>query len=281
MLEIKKELRIKDYMVGTDIEVFLFNTVKKEVITAEGIIKGSKYEPEKMDREGCATQLDNVSLEYNVPPTSDPEEMWDNINYVINTVTGTLPEGIEILVVPSATLKDEYLQSDIAKTMGCDVSYNAWTRDMNARPDLAVNPNLRCCGGHIHIGYNEPDVEISEQLIRAMDLFIGLPSILMDKDTERKKLYGKAGEFRFTDYGCEYRVVSNFWSTSKENVKFIYDQVKKVIDFINSGNVIDSQSLLGTKIVEAINTQNVKLATEVMTTMDVLAKETIEKYVTA
>lgn len=275
-----KAKRILKYLVGTDVEVFLRNTITGDIITAEGIIKGSKDAPEKMDREGCATQLDNVSLEYNVPPTIDPEEMYENIMYVINTVTGTLPEGIEIVVIPSATLKDEYLTSEIAQTMGCDSSLNAWTRSTNERPSLAKNPNLRCCGGHIHIGYNEPDMPTSEAIIRAMEVFIGLPSILMDKDTERKKLYGKAGEFRFTDYGCEYRVVSNFWTTSKENVKFIYEQVQKAIDFVNRGETIDAQSILGLNIVKAINTQDVALATSIMADLNVLAKETLKKYAT-
>lgn len=55
--------------------------------------------------------------------------------------------------------------------------------------------------GHIHIGYNNPEIEKSVDIIKAMDLFLGIPSILMDKDTLRRSRYGKAGAFRFKSYG--------------------------------------------------------------------------------
>jgi len=271
---------IKNYLLGTDPEVFLKNVITNTIITAEGIIKGSKNNPKKLDREGCAIQLDNVCFEFNVPPTSNPQNMYDNINYVLNTVTGTLPEGIEITIIPSATLEDEQLKSEHAQTMGCDPSFDAWRQTINVRPDLSQNPNLRCAGGHIHIGYENPDVNTSEQIIKALDLFLGVPSILMDTDVERKKLYGKAGEFRFTDYGCEYRVLSNFWISSREKINFIFNQVQKAVNFVNAGNVIETESELGLEIVTAINTQNTELAIKIIKSLSVLEENVIKTYAT-
>ena len=51
-------------------------------------------------------------------------------------------------------------------------------------------------------------------VVRIMDITHGIPSVLLDSSeraVERRKLYGKAGCHRPTEYGVEYRVLSNFW----------------------------------------------------------------------
>jgi len=56
-----------------------------------------------------------------------------------------------------------------------------------------------------------------EKLIYLLDIIVGNTSVLLDRNplsTERRKVYGRAGEFRLTNYGVEYRVLSNFWLKS-------------------------------------------------------------------
>lgn len=51
-------------------------------------------------------------------------------------------------------------------------------------------------------------------IIPLLDLFVGIPSVLIDRDEgakERRKQYGKAGDFRYQPHGIEYRTLSNFW----------------------------------------------------------------------
>ena len=55
--------------------------------------------------------------------------------------------------------------------------------------------------GHISIGWDNPTQEQQLDMVKAMDATVGLESVLLDNDTERKKLYGKAGCFRFREYG--------------------------------------------------------------------------------
>ena len=55
--------------------------------------------------------------------------------------------------------------------------------------------------GHISIGWDNPTQEQQLDMVKAMDATVGLGSVLLDFDTERKKLYGKAGCFRFREYG--------------------------------------------------------------------------------
>lgn len=54
-------------------------------------------------------------------------------------------------------------------------------------------------------------------LIPLMDLFVGIPSVLIDRDpnaSSRRMMYGKAGDFRYQPHGIEYRTLSNFWLKS-------------------------------------------------------------------
>jgi hypothetical protein len=55
------------------------------------------------------------------------------------------------------------------------------------------------------------------KLIKLMDRFVGLWSVLADtsESVARREYYGKAGDFRFTKHGIEYRTLSNFWICHK------------------------------------------------------------------
>jgi hypothetical protein len=56
-----------------------------------------------------------------------------------------------------------------------------------------------------------------EKLIYLLDILVGNTGVLLDRNplsAERRKVYGRAGEFRLTNYGVEYRVLSNFWLKS-------------------------------------------------------------------
>ena len=94
-----------------------------------------------------------------------------------------------------------------------------------------------------------------------MDVFLGLPSIFLDKDNTRREMYGKAGAFRLCNYGVEYRTLSNFWIKKQTLVTWVFESVQKVIDFLNEGNSIEEAD--GEDIQKAINTNDKKLALQI------------------
>lgn len=118
----------------------------------------------------------------------------------------------------------------------CDPDLNVWLGRQNDVPEAL--DNLRVSGGHIALGYENPTEEVSEEIVKAFDLFLTLPSILLDPDTERRQLYGKAGSFRFKNFGVECRALSNYWLTSELYVAWVYEQCQKVVDFINDGHTV-------------------------------------------
>ena len=56
----------------------------------------------------------------------------------------------------------------------------------------------------------------------------------MDPDTERRSLYGKAGDFRMCSYGTEWRVLSGYFLSNDETIGFMWDQAMKAIDAYNN-----------------------------------------------
>ena len=85
-----------------------------------------------------------------------------------------------------------------AQMFGCEPDFDAWRECVNEKP-CADDKNLRSAGGHIHVG---GDLAINNPVavIRAMDLFLGVPSTQLDAGTLRRELYGKAGCFRAKRY---------------------------------------------------------------------------------
>lgn len=95
-------------------------------------------------------------------------------------------------------------------------------------------------------------------------MIVGLKSLSLDNDTRRKEMYGKAGCFRFTNFGVEYRVLSNFWIATDELLTWAFNSTLEAIELVNSGRIEELSAKYKDKIVEAINTNNKYLANELL-----------------
>ena len=93
---------------------------------------------------------------------------------------------------------------------------------------------------HIHIGYENPNIGFSTALVKYMDMFVGVPSVVYDHDTRRRKYYGNAGSFRLTSYGVEYRVLSGYWLQSADTLSYIHKQTVKAVEAALRANKLPS-----------------------------------------
>ena len=254
-----KKNSVKNILIGADIEVFLKDKQSGEIVSAEGFIKGTKESPFNYDPSNKYFQLslDNVEAEFGIPPVTDKKRFLEYIKKSLDYINSTVPPHLCTSATPAAILDDRWLQTDQAKLFGCEPDYCVWTKSVNIKPE-GVNPNLRSAGGHIHIGYENPEIEVTEELIKSMDLHVGIPSVLQEPDNERKNLYGKAGAFRFKDYGAEYRTVSNYYLASDALMSWVFDSTLDAINRVNNG--FDFSDALGDDIQDAINNNNKKLA---------------------
>lgn len=256
----------RNVLVGTDPEAFVKNTETGEIVSAIGLIPGSKDRPHDISDAGHAIQTDNVMVEFCVPPASDPVGLYNDIQFCLAYINGMLPKGIETTILASARLDSKYLKSKQAKTFGCDPDFNVYSLSQNDAPSNKTN--LRSAGGHIHVGYDQHNQVDNMKIVIAMDLFLGLPSILLDKDTERRKMYGKAGCFREKSYGVEYRTLSNFWIASQESVTWAFEQTHKAVEFALNNDWLEAQEQADIQL--AINNQDLDLACKIAKKYDIL-----------
>ncbi len=186
-------------------------------------------------------------VEFNIPPSATRLEFTDNINYVLDYLTLHAKQfDCTLDISASNELDKKYLNTKQAKMFGCDPDFNVYLKEPNNPP--SPKSSLRTAGGHIHIGFENPDLEISEKIIYAMDMTLGLESITLDPDDRRREMYGKAGCFRIKEYGVEYRTLSNFWIGSDELMKWAFDKTMEAIELVNSGTVNSILSRLESRI---------------------------------
>lgn len=246
-------------LVGCDPEVF----VKQGGIfkSAYGLIKGDKKNPQRVNRG--AVQVDGMALEFNIDPAASESEFVLNVQDVYNTMRLMVP-GYDVVATPVADFDAAYLKSQPqeALELGCDPDYNAWTHLANPRPD--GDRPMRTASGHVHIGWtqdeqkNDPDhIERCEMVVKQLDFYLGLPSLMYDPATRRRSMYGKAGACRFKPYGVEYRTLSNAWLNSKELIAWVYRATQAGVLAAMEGNLLYEKY---GDIQEIINTSDVKSA---------------------
>jgi len=223
------------FTIGSDPEVFIQDKKTNKFISAVGKIGGTKEKPLSIDFKGNKLLEDNVAVEFNTAVAQDYITFKKMVYYNLESINNMLPD-YNISKVSAAIFTDDELNTPQAQLFGCEPDYNAWTQKKNKKP-FSENANLRSAGGHIHIG-SLIAIKDPIKLVKACDLFLGIPSILMDPDSQRRELYGKAGAYRKKPFGVEYRTLSNFWIFSEETILWVYTQVSKALTFVADGNVI-------------------------------------------
>lgn len=247
---------IENVTLGADPELFFER--EGEIISIEGLLGGTKHKPKMISDKGHSVQEDNIMAEFNIPPSSTKEEFVDNIEFVKDylDVIATM-NGAKLNYQASAELDKKFLKTKQAKEFGCMPDFNYYLKDTN--PDPPSNGRLRTCGGHIHIGYDNPNQDSSEDLVFAMDAILGLKSLFIDEDDKRRTMYGKAGSFRFKPFGVEYRTLSNFWIANEELINWAFINTIEAIELINTG-AIEEVKKYSKEIESSINNNNRELA---------------------
>ena len=206
--------------LGADPELFLRDTRTGAATSCVGLIGGTKRKPLAMIDmpEGYAVQEDNVMVEFNIPAQSTGRRfgraVGNGIDYIRQLVRTSLPNHDLDMGACTRLFNSYELDNKQAQLFGCSPDFNAHNQ---GNPCPAVKPEAlmeddnawRFAGGHVHLGYES---EAPDFVAAALaDVFLGLPSVGLDEQGLRRKLYGQAGRYRPTSYGIEYRTLSNFW----------------------------------------------------------------------
>jgi hypothetical protein len=230
------------FLIGADPETFVRNKKTKEIVSAHDLIPGTKLEPHKV--ELGAIQVDGVAAEFNIDPCPDAQTFSNHITHVMNQLQHFIGDKYELVTEPTVTFADNYFKSlpEYVRELGCNPDFNAWTGKINDRPD-GDSTTMRTGAGHIHIGWcknvdpgDKTHFEDCQIIARHLDYYLGLYSLQWDQDTNRRKLYGKAGSFRPKPYGVEYRPLSNVWLRTPELQRWVFSAAYNGIHQLINGN---------------------------------------------
>lgn len=225
---------LNKFTIGADPELFIYNTKTKKVVSSIGLIPGEKDKPfrTKDMPKGFGLEIDNVLAEFNIPPVKSLDEWLDAMNYMkdyIRKFVKKVNPDLDILCTASRLVPKDQLQSKEALMFGCDPDYNAYTQEVNPKP-TCTSKCLRSAGFHIHFGYKKCNIDSSLVMIKYLDAYLGVPSVLLDSDSKRRTLYGKAGSFRLTDYGFEYRVLSSYFLSNDKLLTWVWERITTAIN---------------------------------------------------
>ena len=221
--------------------------------------------------------IDGYQAELNITPASCRAYFGNNIASCFRTLARNINQNnvnvnfASVVKIPREELKS---LSEKSKIFGCNPSNNAYNE---IETKITVNPKKylkRSCGGHIHISDNQKEtvraiLKNPKKIVPVLDAIVGNLSVLLDRNptnVERRKYYGRAGEYRQPVWGLEYRTLSNFWLQSYQLMSLILGMVRfsvlavKQLDeeFITA----ISKEVPREKIIRAIQENNFDLAYE-------------------
>lgn len=182
---------------------------------------------------------DGVQVELHPMPQSCRANMGNDIQECFKLLKAHLTKNhkdVGICLDPAVMIDKRTFDgmSSELKKLGCMPSKNLYKKDADVGVD-GEHYRVRSAGGHIHLGligdpyYPAPppppgqDRVLSwfekiphahERMVVLMDIIVGNTCVLIDRDpknAERRKVYGRAGEYRTPKHGVEYRTLSNFW----------------------------------------------------------------------
>jgi len=265
-MTIKTNNKIKDYGLtfGCDPEFFFSkdgNVVSSDTALPKDGLVGHR---------SCIV-IDGVQAELNPPASFCRQILGSNIASSFRLLENHIKkQKLEIDFKQTIELTDKDMRnlSEKAKKFGCAPSKNTY----NKRSRITVNPEIykyRSAGGHIHIGHNGSLPVIAAlrtptHIVQMLDLIVGNTCVLIDRDPsnrQRRKVYGKAGEYRLPQYGIEYRTLSNFWLKSYQLMSLVMGLSRVAVLIASQKRDKELLKLVDMKEVRtAINQNDFKLA---------------------
>jgi len=197
--------------------------------------------------------FDGIQAEMAPAPSFCREYLCLNFADIWKRVFRKIGKDHNVVFKPAVRVSKEILDNadPEARRFGCMPDFNAYTLTTNTCEMDASRHLFRYAGGHIHIGASftinstveevekhapieaglKHEIELIKnpekhiQLIKLLDLLVGIPTLSLDNEIGSKKRrakYGKAGCFRPTPYGIEYRTPSCWWLKSPITVSLVY-----------------------------------------------------------
>lgn len=272
-----KTINFVSISFGADPEFFFSKGGKiigsEKVLPKDGVHQLSKNDNGDVVQDDKLIVIDGVQAEFNVLPSTCRQSFSGNLrSCFLHLYDQMQQKGVEADFSQSIKISEEELKTldKQNQKFGCSPSKNAYKESK-----IDVNPlkyTYRSAGGHLHFGdtgssYTKAVLAKHKEVVQMLDIIVGNTCVLLDRDEgniERRKVYGKAGEYRTPAHGLEYRTLSNFWMRSYQLMSFVLALSRFAISVANDNAV--SKEILSkvdmAKIQKAINKNDYDLAYE-------------------
>lgn len=212
---------------GCDPELFLAGedgeiVGSERALPKDGLLAASPYAPGKVVRDG-------VQVELNPHPYQCREALGGELRNCFVALREKLKDTkLTACFRTVVEVKKEELAdlSAASRRLGCQKSKNYYDKDSTIKVNVKTY-RKRSAAGHIHLGIGDYSNMLAERerLVPLLDILLGNTCVLLDRDpdaAERRKVYGRAGEYRTPAYGLEYRTPSNFWLRDYRLMSFVF-----------------------------------------------------------
>jgi len=236
-------LRINPTM-GGDPEFFVSNK-RGKVLNADAFFPG-KHEPLYASEDKNRNKLffDGIQAEIAFGHSNCRDFLISNTQRCLRLARNTIPSDHNILLKPSAKIDRAVIENadPEARIFGCAPDFNAYTRSVNTTEMDASRHPFRYAGGHMHLGISSNYLKEGQaeydlvhrdenhlRIIKFLDLMVTIPTLILDNGAgskRRRDKYGKAGCFRPTPYGVEYRTPSCWWLKSPMTTSLVFGFAK-------------------------------------------------------
>lgn len=271
---------MKPTSFGTDPEFHLWDEKLGRIVSSMPVLPNKTYPVDLGD--GIRTYSDNVLVEAAMPPSDSAFGIVDTIRLALKKMLHHLTDRYSLIAQASHVYLAEELKPYTHPTLlngegkplvmdpwesGCNPNSDSYTGAQNKPANF--NSGLRTGSFHIHVGHEElKPMSVKLDAIKLLDIYVGCPMVIADKDPTslaRRALYGRAGEYRPTPYGVEWRILGNYPLRSSELTLLVFELVEYTMGLIHRKESIDilrSSDFLKTQ--KAINTCDRDLAIEVL-----------------
>lgn len=226
--------------IGGDPEFFI-------VAPGSVIMNADRYLPGKEapivlknGRDGQISRIyfDGIQGEIAVAWDTCRDALVTIMSQCLSTLVNKIPSDHTLSMSPCVTVTKQILKvaDPEARRFGCMPDFNAYTLTVNT-PEMDASKHMyRYAGGHLHLGLSNTHTKCQKELallredghidlIKWLDLMVSIPTFFLNNDEAakiRRTKYGKAGCFRPTPYGVEYRTPSAWWLKSPLTMSLIY-----------------------------------------------------------
>jgi hypothetical protein len=271
--------------LGCDPEFFLKKGTKiigsELVIAEDGLKVGSLFDTSTDKDNRSKFVRDGVQAELNPRQNTCRASLASEISACMRVLNGELVKHkvkADFSRLVKITKPELLKLSEKSRVFGCAPSMSIYGEKIDIGTIDPMKYRKRAAGGHLHIGHGphygkntglyRAVKEDYERTVAMLDIICGNTLVLVDRDKgniERRKVYGRAGEYRLPPHGLEYRTPSNFWLTSQPLLSLTFGLARLAV-FLMADEKRETYYKAFTEAVDmrlvqqAINTNDFKLA---------------------